>query len=134
MVTAGDPVGFTVNVANSSAAGTGTAKAVTLNDPLPSGDGVSWVLESQTGGASCSVGGTAPTQTLTCGPKDLAPGASFSVHVVSDTNPTGVECVGGTLPNTATANRRTTDRSPAATRSRCSARTSRSPRSRMRSR
>ena len=50
-----------------------------------------------------SVNGTAPTQTLVCGPIDLAPGAGFSVHVVSDTEPTGEECMAGTLPNTATA-------------------------------
>jgi len=100
VVSAGDPIGFTITVTN---AGPGTAYDVTLNDPLPAGDGVSWSVESQSGGAGCAVTGAAPNQTLACGPIDLADDASFSVHVTSDTDPTGAECVGGTLPNTATA-------------------------------
>ena len=39
-VSAGSNIGFTVVVSNSSAAGTGTAMGVTLNDPLPAGTGV----------------------------------------------------------------------------------------------
>ena len=53
-VTAGDDVGFTITVTND---GPGTALGATLNDPLPSGDGVNWTIESQTGGASCAIGG-----------------------------------------------------------------------------
>lgn len=102
-VTAGDEVGFTIEVTNDAGEGVGTADDVTLNDPLPAGDGVSWTIESQTGGAGCVVNGTAPNQTLVCGPIDLDPGEGFSVHVVSDTDPTSEECVSGTLPNTATA-------------------------------
>lgn len=102
-VTAGDPVGFTITVSNEAGEGVGTATGVTLNDPLPAGDGVSWSVASQTGGAGCVVNGSAPSQTLVCGPIDLDPGESFSVHVTSDTDPTGAECASGTLPNTATA-------------------------------
>lgn len=102
-VSAGDQVGFTIEVTNDSGEGVGTATGVTLNDPLPAGDGVSWSIDSQTGGAGCAITGTAPAQTLACGPIDLAPGAGFSVHVVTDTDPSGAECVSGTLPNTATA-------------------------------
>lgn len=102
-VTAGDEVGFTIEVTNDAGEGVGTADDVTLNDPLPAGDGVSWTVESQAGGAGCVVNGTAPSQTLVCGPIDLDPGEGFSVHVVSDTDPSGEECVSGTLPNTATA-------------------------------
>ena len=39
-VNTGDPIGFTVTVSNSAAPGTGTAKSVTLADPLPAGNGV----------------------------------------------------------------------------------------------
>ena len=97
-VAAGDTVGFTIEVTNDEGDGIGTATAVTLADPLPAGDGVSWSVESQSGGAGCSVNGSAPAQTLVCGPIDLAPGAGFSVHVVSDTEPTGEECVVGNPP------------------------------------
>lgn len=102
-VSAGDPIGFTIEVTNDPGEGVGTAFDVTLNDPLPAGDGVSWSIQSQTGGAGCVVSGTAPTQTLACGPIDLDPGEGFSVHVVSDTQPTGAECVSAILENEATA-------------------------------
>ena len=36
-VSAGDPVGFSITVTNSGAAGTGTAKNVRISDPLPDG-------------------------------------------------------------------------------------------------
>jgi uncharacterized repeat protein (TIGR01451 family) len=102
-VTAGDPVGFTVAVSNEPGDDVGTALGVTLTDPLPAGDGISWSVESQVGGAGCVISGSAPEQTLACGPIDLAPGAAFSVHVVSDTDPMADECTSAVLSNTATA-------------------------------
>src|SRR5205807_624112 len=39
VVAAGAPIGFTVQVSNSGATGTGVATAATLNDPLPPGAG-----------------------------------------------------------------------------------------------
>ena len=83
-VSAGSQIGFTVTVSNSSAPGTGTAKAVVISDPLPLGTGLDWSLAS--GSANCSVTGTAPAlQTLTCTAVDLAPGGSVTAHVVSAT-------------------------------------------------
>ena len=101
-VTAGDQIGFVIAVGNVEGTDIGTATGVTLDDPLPAGDGISWSIESQTGGAGCTITGSAP-QTLTCGPIDLEPGEGFAVHIVSDTAPSDVECVSATLTNTATA-------------------------------
>jgi uncharacterized repeat protein (TIGR01451 family)/LPXTG-motif cell wall-anchored protein len=84
-VNAGEQIGFTVTAANNGAAGTGTAKGVVVDDPLPSGTGVDWSISS--GPANCSIlvdSGTGD-QTLHCTATDLAPGASESVHVVSAT-------------------------------------------------
>ena len=102
-VTAGDAIGFTIEVSNEAGEGVGTALAVQLDDPLPAGDGVSWSIESQTGDAGCTIEDDAPNQALDCGPIDLAPGDAFSVHIVSDTDPSGEECATATLPNLATA-------------------------------
>jgi uncharacterized repeat protein (TIGR01451 family) len=99
-VNTGDPIGFSITVKNSGAAGTGTAKSVTLNDPLPAGDGVSWsVSPAYVAPGTCSITGSAPSQTLTCSFGDLAPGASVSVHIASSTTAASA----GTYPNTATA-------------------------------
>jgi uncharacterized repeat protein (TIGR01451 family) len=99
-VSAGDPIGFLVTVSNSGAPGTGTATAVTLSDPLPSGNGVSWVINpAYAGPGTCTITGAAPTQTLSCSFGDLAPGASVSVHITSATTSASA----GTYPNTATA-------------------------------
>jgi uncharacterized repeat protein (TIGR01451 family) len=99
-VSAGSPIGFTVTVSNSGAAGTGTATAVTISDPLPGHAGVSWSISpAYPGPGTCSITGTAPTQTLGCSLGDLAPGASASVHVHSGTTVWSA----GTYPNTATA-------------------------------
>ncbi|MBI3745702.1 MAG: DUF11 domain-containing protein, partial [Chloroflexi bacterium] len=49
-VNAGDPIGFTVTVSNSNVAGTGTAKGVTVNDPLPAG--VTWAISPASTGWS----------------------------------------------------------------------------------
>jgi uncharacterized repeat protein (TIGR01451 family)/LPXTG-motif cell wall-anchored protein len=77
-VDAGDQIGFTVTVSN---AGPGTALDVELEDTLPTGSGVEWSIESQTAVPACTIVG----QTLSCSPRDLPAGDSFSVHVVSDT-------------------------------------------------
>ncbi|MDQ1456480.1 MAG: hypothetical protein QOH28_2100 [Actinomycetota bacterium] len=99
-VSTGDPIGFTVKVSNSGAEGTGTAKAVTLSDPLPAGDGVSWAINPAYADAgTCSISGSAPSQTLNCAFGDMAPGASNSVHIASTTTAAS----GGTYPNKATA-------------------------------
>jgi uncharacterized repeat protein (TIGR01451 family) len=98
-VTAGDPIGFTIKVANSDAPGTGVARAVTLTDPLPGGGGVSWSIDpAYSGPGTCSITGSAPNQTLACSFGDLAPGASASVHITSATTDASI----GDYPNTAT--------------------------------
>jgi uncharacterized repeat protein (TIGR01451 family) len=100
VVTAPAPIGFTITVANGDADGTGIARAVTVSDPLPGGDGISWSIDpAYSGPGTCSITGSAPKQTLTCSLGDLAPGASVSVHVTSATTSKSV----GTYPNTATA-------------------------------
>src|SRR5206468_2044923 len=68
-----------------------TAKAVALSDPLPSG--VDWSIASGPAGCGIAAG------TLTCPAVDLAPGASYSVHVTAPT--TAASCKA--YPNTATA-------------------------------
>src|SRR5207245_660979 len=97
-VSAGDAIGFTVTVNNAS--GGGTAKSVMLSDALPGGSGINWSISpAYSGPGTCSITGTAPTQTLNCSFGDLASGASASVHVMSATG-TGSA---GTYNNTATA-------------------------------
>jgi uncharacterized repeat protein (TIGR01451 family) len=94
-VDVGGTIGFTLEVANS---GPGTAEAVTVDDPLPSGPGVDWMLASVTGAAAnaCAVNGAAPTQTLNCSLGDLASGADVTVHITSTTSWTAS---GGTTVN-----------------------------------
>jgi uncharacterized repeat protein (TIGR01451 family) len=79
-VAAGDPIGFTVTLSNT---GDGTATGVAFTDALPGGDGVDWSISPASTGWSIS--GTVPSQSLVYAPTSLAPGASTSVHVVSDT-------------------------------------------------
>jgi uncharacterized repeat protein (TIGR01451 family) len=99
-VTAGDQIGFTVTVSNSGDEGTGIARSVTLNDPLPAGEGVEWSIDpAYEGPGTCSIDGSAPDQTLHCELGDMAPGDSASVHVVSDTTDDSI----GDYDNTATA-------------------------------
>ncbi|HEV2216163.1 MAG TPA: hypothetical protein VGV88_01200 [Candidatus Dormibacteraeota bacterium] len=96
-VSTGTNIGFTVTVSNSGAAGTGSAHDVTVSDPLPAGGDVSWSIDSQSLN-SCSISGTAPTQTLNCNLGTMAPGTSYMVHIVSTTDATSF----GDYPNTAT--------------------------------
>ncbi|MDP9301156.1 MAG: DUF11 domain-containing protein, partial [Actinomycetota bacterium] len=93
-VNAGSDIGFTVTLTNT---GAGDATGVSINDPLPGGTGVDWSIDSNTPASSCSITGTAPTQTLTCGPATVASGGSITVHVTSHT--TSASC--GTYDNTA---------------------------------
>jgi len=73
-VNAGDTIGFDVTVTNT---GAGTALGVTVNDPLPAG--INWAISPAS--ADCSISGAVGSQSLVCGPRTLAAGASFSVHV-----------------------------------------------------
>jgi uncharacterized repeat protein (TIGR01451 family) len=84
VVSAGQPIGFTLTVSNANAPGTGTAYDVMLNDPLPAGSGLAWSEDPDN--AACEITGAVGAQTLECSFGDMAPGASASVHVVSDTS------------------------------------------------
>ena len=105
-VTAGDPIGFTIELSNDDEAGTGIAKDVTLTDALPFGDGIDWEIVSVigTGGFTpavdaCSIVGSPPDEDLDCDFGDLAPGEGVEITLSSDT--TGDSC--GEYPNTAKA-------------------------------
>jgi uncharacterized repeat protein (TIGR01451 family)/fimbrial isopeptide formation D2 family protein len=87
-VNAGDTIGFDVTVTNT---GTGTALGVTVNDPLPAG--INWSIVPAS--ADCSISGAVGSQVLGCGPRSLAAGASFSVHIQGATDP--ADC--GTVTN-----------------------------------
>ncbi len=75
-VNAGEDIGFTVTVRR---------KGVETDDPLPAGTGVDWVLDVAGSDATCAITGTPPTETLNCGPVDLATGESLTAHVTSGT-------------------------------------------------
>ncbi|MGA9897112.1 MAG: choice-of-anchor D domain-containing protein [Terriglobales bacterium] len=97
VVNAGSPIGYTVAMSNSAAPGTGTATNTTLNDPLPAGANVVWVISPPySGPGTCAVSEAAPTQRLTCSLGNLSPVVGTSVHVVS------VNSSIGTYVNTAT--------------------------------
>jgi uncharacterized repeat protein (TIGR01451 family) len=89
-VSAGSPIGFGIWTNNT---GNGTATAVMLSDPLPTGTGIAWSIDTDATGL-CSITG----DTLTCAYGDLLSGASLFVHVTSPT--TGGSC--GAHPNVAT--------------------------------
>jgi uncharacterized repeat protein (TIGR01451 family) len=88
-VAAGGAIGYTLTATNT---GSGTAKAVSLTDPLPSGPGLSWTITSADPALTCTI----VAGTLGC-TGDLAPGAHDSVHISSPT--TGLSC--GSYANTA---------------------------------
>ncbi len=94
-VSAGDPIGFTVNVSNP---GTTVTNGVTVTDPLPAG--VTWSLDTQSNSGLCALSGAVGSQSVTCGSSStpLAAGASFSFHVTATTS--GSLCA--TYNNTAT--------------------------------
>jgi YVTN family beta-propeller protein len=90
----GSPISFAIAVSN---AGPGTESGVTLNDPLPDVSSSSWTISpAYSGPGTCSIGGAAGAQTLSCAFGNLAAGANFSVGV---TNPTAAA---GSYTNTAT--------------------------------
>jgi uncharacterized repeat protein (TIGR01451 family) len=86
----GQPIGFTITLTNPGNADT----QATITDPLPTAAGLSWSIDKQpVNGPTCSIG----NGTLTCGPANLAVGASWSVHIISPT--TAQSC--GIINNTA---------------------------------
>jgi uncharacterized repeat protein (TIGR01451 family) len=95
-VSAGQQIGFTIDIENSDDAGTGTARDVTLKDPLPAGFDLNWSESPDNG--DCTITGQPGAQTLECDFGDLAPGEAVSVHIVSGTSK--LDC--STFPNTAT--------------------------------
>jgi uncharacterized repeat protein (TIGR01451 family) len=94
-VNAGQNAVFTIVVSNSAAAGTGTARDVTLTDNLPAG--YVWSI----GGADkadCSINTVPSPDVLSCDFGDLAPGESRTITLTAPT--TGSNCA--VIPNTAT--------------------------------
>ena len=89
---------FHGHVEQQRAAGTGTAKSVTLSDPLPLG--LTWSIQAQPAGNPCSIAADArPGQMLSCAFGDLALGVSRAVTVTATTS--FAACA--TYPNQATA-------------------------------
>jgi uncharacterized repeat protein (TIGR01451 family) len=82
-VATGKPIGFTIIVSNSNAAGTGIAANVMLNDTLPPGPGLNWSIPNYGGPGTCAIA----LQVLNCAFGNLAPGAQATVHVQSPTTP-----------------------------------------------
>ena len=73
-----------ITVANG---GPGTAKGVTLADPLPAGTtATGWTLDSNSGSANCVITGAVGSQELDCSAVDLASGASYQLHVSAGTS------------------------------------------------
>ena len=91
-ISAGDKARFEITVTNT---GPGTAKAVTLSDPLPTDVAGSWSIVSQPAGDPCSIAGG----TLTCDFGDMAADDSKKVTVEALTDFERCE----ELPNLATA-------------------------------
>ncbi len=98
IVSTTEQMGFQVGVSNG---GPGTAFAVTLSDPLPAGNGVTWSISpAYAGPGTCDINGSAPNQVLACSIGTMASGDSTTVHIVSDTTRQSA----GQYDNTATAN------------------------------
>ncbi|HEY0304866.1 MAG TPA: DUF11 domain-containing protein, partial [Longimicrobiales bacterium] len=91
-VSAGTNIGFSITVSSN---GPGTATAVTLNDPLPTGSGISWSIDSQPAGNPCSI----VANVLTCAFGNMPAGTDATVHISSPT--TTASCA--TYTNTASA-------------------------------
>ena len=85
-ISAGETAAFTIKVSND---GVGTAKTVTLHDPLPAG--VNWAISPAVAG--CAIA----SNTLDCSFASLASGTSVTIHISGKTD-TG-DCAG--LDNTA---------------------------------
>src|SRR5262249_34218417 len=56
-VTSTGPVGFTITVSNSNAAGTGTAYGVVLSDTLPDSAHLTWVVDTANSDPGASISG-----------------------------------------------------------------------------
>jgi len=94
---AGSPVGFTITVGNT---GPGVALGATLSDPLPATGAGGWSISpAYAGPGTCSISGSAPSQTLACSLGNLAAGATSTVHASAGTPSSSVI----SLTNTATA-------------------------------
>ena len=98
-VDAGDPIGFTITVSNQ---GQGEAQGVALTDNLPAGGDLDWSIESQTGISGCTIAGAVGSQSIACPTVTLAGGASYSVHIVSDTSRNSADSVTNTASVTTT--------------------------------
>jgi len=107
-VSAGSQIGFTIQVKNN---GAGDATGFVLTDPLPTGTGISWSIQSQSGPVTCAIA----SNTLRCPPSGtgtLTPGSTLTVHIISGTtsascaqytNTATVSLDNGAVPNPATA-------------------------------
>ncbi len=98
-VEAGDPIGFTITVANQ---GGSDATGVALTDNLPAGGDLDWSIESQTGISGCAITGAVGSQSIDCPTVTLAGGASYSIHIVSDTSRNSADSVTNTASVTTT--------------------------------
>src|SRR6185436_4092191 len=82
LITAGDTATFTIVVTNN---GPGTAKAVTVDDPLPPGGGVTWTTPV-TNPQLCAVNVVAGVQRLQCTLGDMAANTSKTLTVSAVTS------------------------------------------------
>jgi uncharacterized repeat protein (TIGR01451 family) len=85
-VAAGSPIGFTITIANSAAAGTASASNLTLTDSLPSSSSL-WLMAPPV--ADCLMIGTPSQPVLSCLFGSLAPGATKEVHLTTIPNGCG---------------------------------------------
>jgi choice-of-anchor A domain-containing protein/uncharacterized repeat protein (TIGR01451 family) len=104
---AGQTAGYVVTLTN---VGATTATGLTLNDPLPAGNGkdINWQIDTTVDNPSdFTISGSVGSQTLalTSSVNTLAPGSSLSVHLTGLTTARDLSCGGpATLVNTATVN------------------------------
>ncbi|MFL5618109.1 MAG: hypothetical protein ACJ79A_06925 [Gemmatimonadaceae bacterium] len=92
-VSAGSPFSWTVVLTNT---GNGTAVGASINDPLPTLTGVTYVLGAGSD-ASCAI----TAGTLACGPKDLALNGTITA-IINATTTAGTSCSASGITNTAT--------------------------------
>jgi uncharacterized repeat protein (TIGR01451 family) len=85
-VLAGSSIGFAVSLLNN---GPSTVTGVSIYDQLPTGAGLNWTIDGQTGSA-CSISGTPPTQTMICSVGTLFANANYGVHISSPTTSSSV--------------------------------------------
>ncbi|MGH7746360.1 MAG: hypothetical protein ACREQ5_16620, partial [Candidatus Dormibacteria bacterium] len=90
-VSTGTDIGFKMTVTNG---GPGTANGVMISDPLPTGSGITWSINTQPAQGSCAIVGAQ----VNCSLGSMTSGQSLFFHVTSHTDATSA----GTYPNTAT--------------------------------